>query len=90
MSGVPRTPLTPGRDRARQRRSSSSVPVGHGQGPLAGPQGAAGRVVGGDHHQPAVLVEHRGRAGPAGRRLGDRLGPAGPGLEHGPVPLIQH
>jgi hypothetical protein len=65
-------------------------PVGHGHGPFAGPQGAAGRVVGRDHHQPAVLVEHRGRADPAGRRLGDRLRPAGPGLEQGQVALIQH
>ena len=70
MSGLPSSPSTPGRDSAVCSRSSRSTAVGHGQRPVADAVGAAGRVVAGDDHQPAVGRDQRGawcgRRRPAG------------------------
>jgi hypothetical protein len=63
------------------------------QGGLAGavvPEGATGRMVGGDHHQPAVLVEQGGGADATRRRLGDRLRVPAAGLQDGAVAVIEH
>ena len=62
MSGVPRTPSTPGRDSAVASRSSRSGRLAIAMAVGADAEGAAGRVVGGDEQQPAV----RRRAAGAG------------------------
>src|ERR671923_19923 len=47
--------------------------VGHRERPVAGPQRAARRVVGGDHHQLPVVTEERRGLVPAPCCLGHRL-----------------
>ena len=49
-------------------------PVAHGQRPVADAVGAAGRVVAGDDHQPAVGRDQRGLGPGVGRPLGSHPG----------------
>ena len=56
MSAVASRPSTPGRDRAVTQPLEQLGPVGHGVGVAGGAQSAAGRVVAGDDHQPAVAA----------------------------------
>ena len=74
MSGLPSRPSTPGRDSAVCSRSSRSTAVGHGQRPVADAVGAAGRVVAGDDHQPAVGRDQRGLGPGVGGPLGSHPG----------------
>ena len=81
MSAVPRTPSTPGRDRATDRRSSSRW-VRHRQ-PVAaaGAQEAAGRVVGRDQHQATGAAGQRAGAFASVRHLRHQAGLVGPHLD---------
>ena len=75
------TPSTPGSASAARSRSSRSVRLFIAVGRVADGERAAGRVVGGDDHQPAVAADGRpggavlpgagDRAGVAGAKLGD-------------------
>ena len=65
MSEVASTPSTPGSASAARSRSSRSVRLFMAVGRDADAEGAAGGVVGGDDHQPAVAAN----CGPDGARL---------------------
>ena len=78
MSGVPRTPSTPG---SRQRGGEPLEQVGaagHRQPVAADAERAAGRVVGGDEQQPAVVPGERpaARGRPSASAMRPRLADA--------------
>ena len=73
MSGLPSSPSTPGPGQRGLQPLQQIDPVAHGQRPVADAVGAAGRVIAGDDHQPAVGRDQR-RLGPGVRGPPDRPG----------------
>jgi hypothetical protein len=85
MSGEqPSTPLTP-RPGQREHQSVEQVdPVAHGERAGAAAAPPAGRVVRGDHHEPAVVAQQRGgRGASVVRPRRDGRGPVAPGCRPG-------